>query len=314
MNLRPLFATLALGVALLRIAYGSDALVAPADADAPEGVPAIPLWRGEAPASPPGATPPEHRLDSAHVARVSVPRLWLFLPAKPGAPAGAPAVLVIPGGGYGAVAHGHEGVEVARELNRRGIAAAVLIYRCHPQRHPAPLLDARRAFELLHTNAGKWNLDTNRIGVMGFSAGGHLAGLETSVLRPVEDKSPAVRPAFCILVYPVVRLRGPLAHAGSGKNLLGEPRVDAEADALALDTLADSRWPRTCILHGDRDTIVPAKGSEALAARLRELRVPCEFRIIPGAAHGFGWNRPAARGAIRGPSDWLPVVCDWISH
>ncbi len=285
----------------------------PAEANKPASAQSLPLWGGVPPATPPGKLPAERDVDGAHTAAIAQPRLWVMLPERAGSKP-TPMVLLLPGGGYGIVGQRYEGVEIARELNRRGIAAAVLLYRCAPQTYPAPLLDARRALALLGENAGKWNVDASRIGVLGASAGGHLAGLASSAVSPAGAEPNPGRPAFCVLLYPVVRLRGPLSHAGSGVNLLGKDRVAAEADALALDTLSDAGWPRTYILHDRGDRAVPSGGSVALSEKLRKLGVPCELRITAGDDHGFGWNRPDAQGKVRGPADWLPVVADWINR
>lgn len=285
----------------------------PAEAHKPVSALMVPLWDDAPPATPAGKLPPERDVDDGHTAAIAQPRLWVMLPETP--PAGPmPMVLLVPGGGYGVVSRRYEGVEIAKELNRRGIAAAVLLYRCAPQTYPAPLLDARRALALLQKNAGAWKVDAKKIGILGGSAGGHLAGLATSLVSPAGTEPKPVRPAFCVLLYPVVRLRGPLSHAGSGVNLLGKDRIAAEGDALALDALADRAWPRTYIVHDRGDPAVPSAGSVALAEKLKQLGVPYELRITEGADHGYGWNRPDSKGAIRGPADWLPVVCDWINR
>lgn len=283
-------------------------------ANAPAGYIDVPLWQGVPPGTPDGALPPEKNVDDAHTAHVAAPSLWLSLPDKKQGGQPVPLVLLMPGGGYGIVGHKYEGTEIAAYLKSRGIASAVLLYRCSPQQFPAPLLDARRALAILHDRAAEWNVDPGKIGVMGFSAGGHLAGLATSTL-PAGPASPAsVRPAFSILVYPVVRLRGPLSHGGSGVNLLGKERMALanEADHLAIDNLVDDHWPRTYLLHEKDDPAVPPAGTLALATAMEKLKVPHQIHLEPGNDHGFGWNRPDAAGKIRGPAGWLPRVADWI--
>ena len=278
----------------------------------PVGSVEIPLWANEVPATPTGSLPNERQQDAGHVAHVQKPRVWVTLPkdGKNGKP--MPMVLLIPGGGYGVVGHQFEGTEVAKYLESQGIASATLLYRCGSQPFPAPLLDARKALAILKERSKDWNVDASQIGVMGFSAGGHLAGMLCSGIATQPESDVATRPSFAVLVYPVVQLRGPMAHAGSGTNLLGAARADAEAGKFALDQLVDSKWPRTYQLHETNDSVVPSKGSEALAESFVKAGIEHELHIVPGRDHGFGWNRPDAKGKVRGPENWLAPVVDWI--
>src|ERR1041384_2005637 len=175
-------------------------------------VPFTPLWNGDAP----GAKGKE---------AADVPGVWIY-PAKD--PNGA-AVVVCPGGGYGALALDHEGVQIADWLNENGITAVVLKYRLGPTyNHPIPLADAQRALRTVRAKAGDWKVDPKRVGVLGFSAGGHLASatitpLDSGLDSPVDaiDRKSA-RPDFAVLMYPVITLTGPFAHNGSRNNLLGK--------------------------------------------------------------------------------------------
>ena len=296
----------------LMLSFALSSTTAVTGAPAPAGYIDVPLWPGLPPGTPAGTLPPEKAVDAAHTAHIAQPSLWVSVPDPSPAAKPAPFVLLLPGGGYGIVGHKYEGTEVASYLKSRGIASGVLLYRCAPQVFPAPLLDARRALELVHERAAEWKVDPARIGVMGFSAGGHLAGLVTSPLAAGPDFPAKVRPDFSILVYPVVRLRGQMSHGGSGVNLLGKDRVEKEADALAIDNLVDPQWPRTYLLHEKDDGAVPSAGSVTLAAKLEKLKIPHQIHIVPGKDHGFGWNRPDAAGNPRGPKDWLPRAADWI--
>ncbi|MGH7226200.1 MAG: alpha/beta hydrolase, partial [Gemmataceae bacterium] len=155
------------------------------------------------------------------------PSLTIYLP--PGDKASGAAVIVCPGGGYGGLALGHEGKEPAEWLNRHGIAAFVLRYRLGPRyRHPAPMQDAQRAMRLVRSRTKEWNLDPKRIGIWGFSAGGHLASTiathfddgKSDADDPIDRAS--CRPDFVILCYPVITLKPPFTHGGSRRNLLGD--------------------------------------------------------------------------------------------
>lgn len=278
----------------------------------PEGFVEVDLWTGVPPGTPAGDVPKENTSDPARVAQVNRPRIWLSLPeGKKGAPP-ATCVLLVPGGGYGIVSMRYEGTEVAKYLRERGIASAVLIYRCKPQTYPAPLLDARKALSILHERAGEWGIDAGKLGVMGFSAGGHLAGLLCSAAETEPKSADGPRPAFGVFLYPVVRLLGNGSHSGSGVNLLGKERVEKEAEKFALDRLVDDQWPRSYGIHEKDDPVVPVAGVEALAAAVRARGIPMELRIEEGKVHGFGWNRPGSKENPRPTSDWLPKVTDWI--
>lgn len=298
---------------LIFTAMASRAAALPADVLMPADAVAMPLWTGTPPSTPIGETPPEKVLAGGRVSDVETPRIWFFKAEGKGTGV-APAVLLIPGGGYSIVSCRYEGIEVARELSKRGIASAVLLYRCKSRKFPAPLLDARRALALLRQNAAAWQLDTKKIGVMGFSAGGHLAGLVSSGVALPGETQPASRPDFSVLLYPVVRLRGPVSHAGSGFALLSKDDLSTKADALALDALANGAWPRTYLLHEKDDRAVPSKGSALLADALKKKGVTCELHIVPGTDHGFGSNQPDGKGAIRGPAHWIDDVAIWLSR
>ena len=179
----------------------------------------IPLWDKSAPHSV-GATEND------------TPRLYAYLPEKPAKT--TPAMIICPGGGYGGLAHIHEGIHEAEWFQQRGIAAFILFYRLpsNGYRHPVPLLDAQRAVRLVRSRAAEWNIDPAQIAIMGFSAGGHLAStLDThfdaghaDAADPVERQS--CRPDYAVLVYPVITLRTPgVTHEGSKENLIG-PQPD----------------------------------------------------------------------------------------
>lgn len=233
-----------------------------------------------------------------------VPTLTPFLPA-PERATGA-AIVICPGGGYGGLAE-HEGSHYARWLNELGIAGFVLRYRLGSAgyRHPAMLQDAARAVRTVRARAAEWKLDPKRIGIMGSSAGGHLASTllthfdagQSDAADPIERVSS--RPDLGILCYPVITLVGPHAHRGSRNNLLGREAPDALAETLSNQNNVTRETPPCFLWHTWEDKGVPVENSLMFAAALRAAGVPFELHVYERGPHGLGlgtrdWN-PAAR-------------------
>jgi acetyl esterase/lipase len=206
------------------------------------------------------------------------------------------AVVVCPGGGYGHLALGHEGHDVAVWLNNLGVHAFVLQYRHSPKyRHPYPLLDAQRAIRMVRSRAAEWKADPARIGIWGFSAGGHLAS--TAATHFDDGKADAedpvdragCRPDFAILVYPVIVFGKPYTHRGSQKNLLGEKADDpAMVEELSNERRVTERTPPTFLMHTTTDTGVPPENSIDFYLACRKAKVPAELHIYEKGPHGFG--------------------------
>lgn len=204
-------------------------------------------------------------------------------------------VVVCPGGGYSHLATGHEGEDVAAWLNSHGIAAFILTYRLGPRyQHPAPLEDALRAMRTVRARSGEWGVDPKRIGIMGFSAGGHLASTVATHYTagkllagdPVERHSS--RPDFVILGYPVISLTMPYSHRGSMTNLLG-PEPDPEMLAyLSSENQVTKDTPPTFLFHTTTDTGVSAMNSVVFYSALIEAGVPAEMHIFEQGKHGLG--------------------------
>lgn len=259
----------------------------------------IPLWSGGAP----GALGTEDR---------DVPAITVFLP-RTVAP-NTPAVIVCPGGGYVNLASNHEGRQVANYFNSLGVAAFVLRYRLGPRyNHPIELGDAQRAIRMVRSRASEWRLDPARIGIMGFSAGGHLA--MTASTR-FDAGNPAAsdaidrvgsRPDFTILGYPVISMVEPWTHQGSKTNLLGtNPNIEL-ARSLSGELSVTKDTPPTFIFHTNADTAVPAENSVYYYLALRKASVPAEMHIFEKGPHGVGLanDDPAL-------SEWSKLLANWL--
>lgn len=211
-----------------------------------------------------------------------------------------PACIVFPGGGYGGLAP-HEAEPVAQWMESIGLRGFVLRYRVAPNRHPAPLDDAHAAICLVRAKAQAWSVTPNKIGILGFSAGGHLASTASTHWN---DR--AERPDFAVLVYPVISLHDPLAHVGSRNNLLGSNPDTYLVDALSNEDRVSLDTPPTFLVHGVDDDAVPIGNSLAYARSLADHRVPFELHAIEHGPHGFGMGVPGS------PQDWRPTAARWL--
>ncbi len=233
--------------------------------------------------------------------------------APPNNASGA-AIVICPGGGYGGLAMDHEGHEVARFLNSHGVTGVILKYRLGPRyRHPAPRQDVRRAIQYVRSNASALAVDPARIGVLGFSAGGHLAATaatqftagDPSVRGPASVSS---RPDFAVLCYPVIDLVGRPAHRGSARNLLGSNPPRDLLETMSLHTQVTKDTPPTFLFHTDADTGVPPENSILFYTALRAAGVPAELHIYRAGRHGVGLNRdPSIRS-------WPTELVLWMTH
>jgi acetyl esterase/lipase len=232
-------------------------------------------------------------------ARAHEPALTFYPAAN--APNGS-AVIVCPGGGYTHLSIEKEGSRVASWLNGLGIAAFVLRYRLADFGHPAPLTDVLEAVRLVRAQATTRGIAANRIGVLGFSAGGHLAGC-ASCLFDGED----ARPDFAILAYPVITLKDPFAHAGSRRALLGPDPDPALVEALSLETRVSARTPPTFLMHTRDDPSVPVENSLMYQAALDQAGVPSELHVYDHGPHGIGLSPETEAGRA-----W-PLACEaWL--
>jgi acetyl esterase/lipase len=252
----------------------------------------IRLWSDEAPLS-------------QGVAEPVVPTIQPFLPPKE--IANGSALVVLPGGGYGHLSP-HEGRGYAEWLASYGFAAYVLRYRLGSEgyRHPAPLLDAQRAVRLVRCEAERWGLKRDGIGIIGSSAGGHLAATAITQSLPGDPQSPdpverfSSRPDFAILCYPVISFVEH-AHQGSCNHLLGPDAAPAAREALSAECRVTPETPPCFIWHTVEDPVVPVENSMLFAAALRRAGVPFELHLYEQGHHGIGlanghpWSRQARR-------------------
>ena len=224
---------------------------------------------------------------------VDKPKVTVY--RAPKGKANGAAVVVCPGGGYVVVASDHEGKQVAEWLNGLGVTAFVLQYRLGPRyHHPAPLQDAQRALRLVRARAGEWGVDPARVGILGFSAGGHLASTagthfdrgQPDAIDPVERQGS--RPDFLILGYPVISLTHPSVHKGSRDNLLGTDPDPKLLEFLSNETQVTALTPPTFLFHTDEDTGVPAEHSLLFYEALRRAKVPAELHVFVKGPHGVG--------------------------
>lgn len=221
----------------------------------------------------------------------------------------APAVLILPGGGYHHLAGNYEGGDLARFFNSHGIAAFVLHYRVAPHRHPAPLEDAAAAMRTLRANAADYRIDPARIAVLGFSAGGHLAATLSNLHHTVSGEHPHVsaRPDAAILCYPVITF-GEYRHDGSLRNLLGSDPDPALRDQLSMENAVTPDTPPTFLWHTVEDPAVPVENALLYAAACRRHNVPFALHIFPKGRHGLGMAPDLPARA------WLPLAIDFLKE
>jgi acetyl esterase/lipase len=259
----------------------------------------IPLWSSAAP----GALGSED---------ADVPTITVFLPRT--MRDGTPAVVVCPGGGYQNLASNHEGRQVANFLNSLGIAAFVLKYRLGPKyHHPVELGDAQRALRTLRAHAADWRLDASRVGIMGFSAGGHLAMSASTwsdagnaqAADPIDRVSS--RPDFSILGYPVISMTADYMHRGSQRNLLGENPDPDLARRLSGENAVTKDTPPTFIFQTTEDTTVPAENAVYYYLALRKAGIPAEMHVFEKGAHGVGLAND-----IPALSPWSSLLATWL--
>lgn len=264
------------------------------------------LWAGGTPGAP-DVLPDERVKDrpeggDRHVRDVHVPTITVYLPEGEAAP--RPAVVICPGGGYGVLALDKEGHDIARWFAESGVVGVVLKYRLprptgHVYGHEAPLDDARQALKLVRENAGLWSVDPGRVGIMGFSAGGHLAASASVQLK---DGGPN----FSVLVYPVITMVEGVAHSGSRTNLIGAKPSANLVERFSCELGVTAKTPPAFLVHTSDD---PVKDENSLRyySALRAVEVPAELHLFARGGHGYAMRRPELPVGV-----WPDLLLLWM--
>ncbi len=234
-------------------------------------------------------------------------------PMLPENTAGAiPAVVICPGGGYGGLCIQPEGYDIARWLNDNGIAGFVLEYRLPAGRETVPLADAQRAIRFVRANAEKYGVDPNKIGIIGFSAGGHLASTaathfdagKADAADPIEQVS--CRPDFAILIYPVILFGEPSTHRGTQNNLLGENQTQEKIDYFSNEKQVSPETPPVLLAHAVDDVVVPIENSRAFARAMQQYNLPYVLVELPDGNHGLNGYKGSSWDM------WQALAVPWI--
>ena len=279
----------------------------------------IPLW----PEGVPNQNPSEEKehivsSDIVRINNVQTPTLEVFLPSM--ANQTGKAVVICPGGGYKILAYDWEGTDIAKWYNSKGIAAFVLKYRLPDspslvQPQWAPLQDAQRAMRIVRKNAAKWNINPSQIGIMGFSAGGHLAStlgthFDEDTLKASNTHSLnkiSARPDFMVLIYPVITFDKQYYHGGSKNALIGEDASQEMLDYFSNNLQVSSKTPPTFLIHSADDTVVPYQNSVLFYDALQKHKIPSELHLYPTGGHGY--SLAIKKGRLQG---WPEQLYEWI--
>ena len=274
----------------------------------------IPLYQESVPNSKetPDEEFSEHRYGHAVIGKISRPTLTIFRASPHNT--NRTAVIIFPGGGYSVNAIEHEGHEVAKALHAVGITAFVVKYRIPNEgtminREMVPLQDAQQAIYLVRKQAKEWGIDPMRIGVMGFSAGGHLASsLGThydQVLLP-ETSGISLRPDFMMLIYPVISFQTDVAHLGSREQLIGKNPSQEKIDYFSSELHVNTKTPPTFLVHASDDSAVKPDNSILFYQALLRHQVPAELHLYQSGQHGFGLNNTSTS------DQWLDRAIHWM--
>ncbi|AEE51966.1 alpha/beta hydrolase [Haliscomenobacter hydrossis] len=274
----------------------------------------MPLYKGAIPNSKPTAA--RERVDTRpngtrFIIGTTQPTLTAFIPPKPN----GQGVVICPGGGYSGTAIDHEGLAVAKAFNALGVAAFVLKYRMPLDtscidRSIAPLQDAQQAIRLVRQNAKQWKVNPRKIGIMGFSAGGHLASTAATHFfenaDPAEKDTTSVRPDFAILIYPVISFNDELAHGGSRGNLLGKNYTEVQKFRFSNEQQVTAASPPAFLVHSADDKTVEVENSIAYYLACHKYKIPVEMHLYPKGGHGYGMNNPTTS------DKWFERLGNWL--
>lgn len=280
----------------------------------------IPLWpQGEIPNRVDSDEKEVHERNGIlRISKVQKPTIEVYLPAK--ANATGQAMLIFPGGGYGILAYDWEGTDIAKFLNGKGIAGIVVKYRLpsdisQSEKWNVPLIDAQRALRLTRSKAKDFNIEANKIGIMGFSAGGHLASTlgthyEEKVYGAVDSiDQESARPDFMALIYPVITFGETSTHKGSQKNLLGDAPKSETITHFSNEKQVTENTPPTFLAHATDDLAVPVENSVVFFEALKENGVKGTLHVYPKGGHGFSLARKDMH--LR---TWTERLFDWMEN
>lgn len=247
-----------------------------------------------------------------NISLVSRPTLTIFLPQKD--KANGTAIIVCPGGGYDHLAIEHEGFEVAKRLAEMGVSAFVLKYRLPSDetminKEIGPLQDAQRAIQLVRQHSSDWGVDPGRIGILGFSAGGHLASTAgTHFTKAVIDNTAniSLRPDFMVLLYPVISFNDSIGHSGCRNNLLGHNAPADKVIEYSNELQVTPQTPPTFLVQTEDDKTVQVRNSLVFYEALRRNGVPAELHVYPKGGHGFGMHNPTTK------DEWIDRLKNWL--
>ncbi|SFU98669.1 Acetyl esterase/lipase [Pseudoduganella namucuonensis] len=270
--------------------------------------PALPLW----PEGVPGARAiGAEQLSDGRISNVSEPTLTVFRPAVD-RPNGT-AVIICPGGGYVRLSAEREGAQYANWLGTLGVTTFVLKYRMAEFGHPAPLQDVLRAVRMVRSRAKEFGVDPSRVGVMGSSAGGHLAASAGTLFDHAAGRTGAAldaisgKPDFLMLLYPVIAMEGPAVHAGSRKALLGSSPTAETVQLMSVERQVSAATPPTLLIHTQEDQAVPVENSILFYQALTRAKVPAEMYLFEHGGHGMGM-----KDGLGTASEWPRRAEEWL--
>jgi acetyl esterase/lipase len=247
------------------------------------------------------------------VSLVTEPTITPYFPAKDKAT--GTAIIIFPGGSYINLATGHEGEDIAREFNKIGVTAFVVKYRLPSDqimvdKTIGPLQDAERAIQIVRQRATEWGINPSKVGIIGFSAGGHLAStLDTHFDKVViENKDKiSLRPDFAMLIYPVISF-GPFAHAYSRENLVGKNPSAENLELYSNEKQVTANTPPTFLIHAEDDDVVPVQNSLLFYDALVKSKVKAEMHLFQEGGHGFGLHNPKSK------DKWFDWAANWLNE